>query len=94
MKRPTTAKIIDELGAVRTQLAELTEKERRLRESLIATGLSEGDGKLFHVAITHFEVNQIDYKRLLAKLKPNPRTIKACTVTTQRTMVTTSSCPS
>ena len=47
------AHLIDELAALRAQLADLKQTEEAYRAELIAAGITEADGTLHRVTITH-----------------------------------------
>jgi hypothetical protein len=51
----TLAGMADELGAVKAEIAELAEKESRLKKALIESGMDKIQGSLFQAAISRAE---------------------------------------
>jgi hypothetical protein len=68
--RMTTGAIVDEIGTLRAQIAELSAREKSLRATLDRRmpdgGAAEGD--FFRVAIAEFTVERLDTKGLRADL--------------------------
>lgn len=63
-------KVIDELGNIRAQIAELTAKEKAIKESL--EGLKPGayEGDLFRLSISQSVRETLDMKAVREKLSP------------------------
>lgn len=69
-KTPTKlSTIIDQLGLVKAQIAELEAKEEELRNALVAAGIEEGEGKLFRCTVSTSEVSKVDYAGLITYLE-------------------------
>lgn len=62
----TTA--IDELGAVRAQLAALKEKEKTLKEAIIEMGPGAHEGELFRASVTESQRANLDMEWVKKKL--------------------------
>ena len=67
--------IVDKLGAVKAQVAELKKKEDSLRQCLIDSGITEVEGKLFRGSVSTYSQNRIDYAALLEYLTVDAKTI-------------------
>lgn len=73
--------IVDELGALKAAIAELTEKEKELKTTIAASGYGEIEGELFRATITPSERVTLDSEKVRAIL--SPAQIKACSRTTE-----------
>lgn len=77
----TPGAIVDALGRVKAQMADLKVREDALKDQLKATGLTEVDGAVFRATITEVEAERVDTGRvrlLLADL------VEAGTITRQK----------
>ena len=54
------AAIVDELGTLKAQIADLTKQEAKLKTALIESGYAEIDGSLFRAAVTWTERATLD----------------------------------
>jgi hypothetical protein len=86
MKR-TLEETVDELGRIKARIANLTKQEEELRQELIAGGVSEVDGKLFHATISKYEVALTDWQTIAEKLSPSRQLVTAHTKIDGRTSV-------
>lgn len=62
------AVVVDELGLIKAQIAELEAKEAALTEALKATGLTSFAGTFFDATVSHSERANFDTKALRADL--------------------------
>lgn len=73
------ARAVDELAAIRAEIAELKDREETRRLFLIAAGVTEVDGTQHRVTIsTTYRVN-IDWQTIAKKLSPSTQLITAHT---------------
>lgn len=79
--------VVDELGKLRAQIADLTAKEEQLKEALRDSGESEIDGKLFRVTVSRTNVNTVDWKEVANRLNPSNQLVQAHTTTKERITV-------
>jgi len=75
------AAIVDELGALKAQIADLTKQETKLKAALIESGYAEIDGSLFRAAVTWTERATLDSEAVRALLTPDQ--IRVCTRVTE-----------
>ena len=47
------AALVDDLGVVKTQAAEISERESAIKEKLIAAGVPAIDGEFFRATVSH-----------------------------------------
>ncbi len=73
------AGLADELGAVRAQLADLKDREREIRNTLIEAGVKTLEDDLFRVLVVESMRTMIDWKSIAAKLKPSHQLVTAHT---------------
>jgi hypothetical protein len=73
------AGLADELGAVRAQLADLKDREREIRNTLIEAGVKTLEDNLFRVLVVESMRTMIDWKSIAAKLKPSHQLVTAHT---------------
>ena len=71
--------LVDRLGLIRAQIAQLREQERTLVDEIKALGVDALDGDYYHVAVVRGEREQIDWKAIAAKLRPSRQLITAHT---------------
>jgi hypothetical protein len=79
--------VVDRLGQVKAQLADLRTEEEALKGQLTQSGVEALEGRLFRATVSHYEVEAVDYAGLLERLKPAPRLVKQFTSTSERTAV-------
>jgi hypothetical protein len=60
------AAIVDELGALKARIADLTKQETKLKTALIESGYAEIDGSLFRAAVTWTERATLDSEAVRA----------------------------
>lgn len=65
--------VVDKLGRVKAQIADLTETEKDLKSDLIASCEKVIDGSLFRATISSSVRNQTDYKGIVADLMATGR---------------------
>lgn len=75
------AAIVDELGALKARIADLTKQETKLKAALIESGYAEIDGLLYRAAVTWTERATLDSEAVRAMLTPDQ--VKACTRVTE-----------
>lgn len=59
---------VDQLGALKAQIAPLTKDEAALKDDLKASGLTEIDGQQFRATISHSEAEGLNLDRVRALL--------------------------
>ena len=79
------ANVVDQLGAVKAQIAALTRTEKTLKDQLVAQGPGEYNGKLFRATVSEYDRETLDMEAVRAKL--SPQFIAAHTTTTECTTV-------
>ena len=57
-------KLVDEMGEIKAQIAELNQRQSEIKELLSESGEEKIEGKLFCVKITHFTRKSVDTKQL------------------------------
>lgn len=60
-------RVVDNLGHLRAQIADLKEQEEELKAILLSSGLTELDGKLFRATISPSSKSYLDTDRLRKK---------------------------
>jgi hypothetical protein len=84
------SEIVDQLGDVKAQIADLKAKETALRDELADSGESEVEGDLFRATVSKFEVDRTDWKCVVSSQKMTPtlsRLINSNTTKTEQTTV-------
>ena len=76
---------VDELGALKAAIAELTEKERDLKTVIAGSGYAEIDGDLFRATVSLSERTTLETEKVKALL--SEAQILACSKTTEVTTV-------
>lgn len=79
--------VVDQLGQVKAQLAELEAIEAGLRKQLVEAGVEAVEGRLFRATVSTFEATNVNWKGLVEQLAPPERLVKKFTSTAQRTTV-------
>lgn len=77
--RLDVAGIVDALGAIKAQIADLKKTEDALKAQLIQSGVSEADGATFRATVSVSERNVIDWKAIAEKLEPSRQLVTAHT---------------
>ena len=67
-KSLTPPELADELGEVKAAIAELTGRERALKDALIATNIAEIEGERYRAAITIYDRVTLDMEAARKKL--------------------------
>lgn len=62
--------VIDELGALKAQIADLEKKESILKKSIIDSGVRVFEGDLFRVTVSVSERENLDMEAVRNKLSP------------------------
>ncbi len=73
------AGLADELGAIRAQQADLKDREREIRETLIESGITTLEDDIFRALVVESMRTMIDWKSVAAKLKPSHQLVTAHT---------------
>ena len=73
------AGLADELGAVRAQMADLKDREREIRNTLIEAGVKTLEDETFRALVVESMRTLIDWKAVAAKLKPSHQLVTAHT---------------
>lgn len=77
--------IVDELGALKATISELTERERVLKAAISASGYAEIDGLLYRATVSLSERATLDTEAVRAILSQEE--LRQCTKTTEVTTV-------
>jgi hypothetical protein len=75
----TIAQLVDELAAIRADLADLKATEEAYRAELIAAGITEADGTLHRVTISQTIRSVTDWQTIAEKFEPSRQLIAAHT---------------
>ena len=78
-KQIEVAGLADELGALRAQMADLKDREREIRDTLIAAGVKALEDDTFRALVVESIRTMIDWKTVAAKLKPSRQLVTAHT---------------
>jgi hypothetical protein len=81
------AAIVDQLGAIKAQQADLKARAGTLQAQLIEAGVTEADGALFRATVSYSNVESVDWKAIAAKLEPSYQLVAAHTSYAPRTTV-------
>jgi len=74
--------IVDQLLSVKASIAELEQKEKELKDCLIATGQTSIDGILARASISHCQGREkIDWQSIAMRFNPSRQLITAHTST-------------
>jgi hypothetical protein len=79
------AQLVDELAAIRAQIADLKATEETYRAELIAAGVTEADGTLHRVTISQTSRSVTDWQTIAEKFEPSRQLIAAHTKQTAPT---------
>lgn len=71
--------LADELGSVRAQMADLKDREREIRGTLIEAGISVLEDEIFRANVVESMRSTIDWKSVAAKLEPSRQLVRAHT---------------
>jgi hypothetical protein len=71
-----TGKLIDELGDVRKKIADLVEKEERLKKQIKEFGEGAHNGTIYCATVSHIERKTLDPEKVARRL--DPRALRAC----------------
>lgn len=72
--------LVDELGALKAQIAELQDRETAIKLELQQSGLAEIDGDLYRTTISFVEPSpKVDWKAVAERLQPSHQLITAHT---------------
>jgi hypothetical protein len=77
--------LVDELGAIKAQIADLEIREKKLRDQLVAIGPGAYDGDNYRATVSSSERDTLDMKAVREKL--TKQFIRAHTSTTEVTTV-------
>lgn len=75
------AAVVDQLGALKAQIAALTDQEKALKKALTESGFAEIDGHLFRATVTWTERATLDTEAVRAILTAEQA--RACTRTAE-----------
>lgn len=73
------AGLADELGAIRAQQADLKDREREIRTTLIESGIEVFEDNFFRALVVESLRTTIDWKSVAAKLEPSHQLVTAHT---------------
>ncbi len=79
--------LVDTLGQLKAQIADLKKQESMIKTALIDGGQFEYEGALFRVTIVDSIRETVDWKSIAAKLKPSRQLITANTTSKTSTAV-------
>lgn len=81
----TPAQIVDELGLLKAQIADLTKQETALKAKLAGCGLRAIDGDYYSATVTSRDTIRLESEKVRAIL--SPAQVIACSKTTTSTVV-------
>ena len=73
------AGLADELGSIRAQQADLKDREREIRNTLIESGIEVFEDDIFRALVVESLRTTIDWKSVAAKLKPSRQLVTSHT---------------
>ncbi len=73
------AGLADELGAIRAQQADLKDREREIRTTLIESGIEVFEDNFFRALVVESLRTTIDWKSVAAKLEPSRQLVTSHT---------------
>ena len=73
------AGLADELGTIRAQMADLKDREREIRDTLIEAGVKALEDETFRALVVESLRTMIDWKAVAAHLKPSRQLVTAHT---------------
>jgi hypothetical protein len=79
--------LVDQLGCIKAQIADLEKQEKSVRDALADSGLSEIEGELFRATVSRSEVAKVDWKTIAEKCEPSRQLIAAHTTSDERVTV-------
>ena len=68
--KTNATKLIDDLGLIKAQIAELTKQESALKAAIVAMGEGAHDGDLFRATVSTSERETLDMAAVRDKLSP------------------------
>ncbi len=68
----SATQIVDDLGLVKAQIADLQEREKSLRDQLVESGLDAIEGELFRATVSRGTVRTIGWKSVVESLEQTP----------------------
>jgi hypothetical protein len=80
IKNLTEVNVVDQLGLIKAEIAQLQEQEKALKEQLIALGDGKHSGNLYDATVSPTSRDTLDMEAVRAKL--SPQFIRAHTSTT------------
>ena len=76
----TLTQLVDELGVLKAQIAELQDRESSLKATLAQSGLTEIDGELYRCTVSNVQpAPKVDWKAVAERLQPSHQLITAHT---------------
>lgn len=69
-KAALAASLVDRLGDVKAEIADLEKKEKELRDEFVSLGLDSADGSLFHATVSRYDRVTTDWKALKEEYHP------------------------
>ena len=87
MGKSKAARITDQLGELKAEMADLALLEVQLKDKLIELGIKEAEGDLFRVTVTRTMVQRVDWATVASKLEPSHQLVKAHTTEKERVTV-------
>ena len=70
------AKVADDLGLVKAEIAELKKREKGLEKALKDSNESEVDGDYYRVTVSRFEKTSTSWKKIAEKMKASAYMVK------------------
>lgn len=64
----TTSTIVDELGAIQAEIADLQDQAKAFRAKLVEAGVGTHEGALFSASVSETERNTLDMRAVRLKL--------------------------
>lgn len=71
--------VVDSLGQIRAQIADLREREAALEEKLKAQGDGKHNGVFFRATVTSYDGTSVAWKAIALKFKPSAQLVTAHT---------------
>ncbi len=87
MARKSNMTIVDQLGTLQAEIAELTAQERKLKDQLIAEGEGIHEGDLFNANVIVSERKNVAWKKIAEKLGATAQMIAGNTTKLEVTSV-------
>jgi len=80
-------KLVDRLGELKAEVAELKTEEQAIKDVLIKAEVEAVEGRHYRACVSLSEVERIDYRKILERLKPSRQLLQANTTVTERVTI-------